>query len=81
MGKRDARRLKISAQQELRERGVKMREQGMGYKEIAQILEITEGRVSQLHSQALKKLKTKFKQKYEKGGNYGNKQKHAHPGG
>ena len=40
MEKRDARRLKISAQQELRERGVKMREQGMGYKEIAQILEV-----------------------------------------
>jgi RNA polymerase sigma factor for flagellar operon FliA len=50
-------------------------------KEIAQVLEITEGRVSQLHSQALKKLKNKFKQKYEKGGIYGNKQKHAHPGG
>ena len=49
-------------------------------KEIAQVLEITEGRVSQIHSQALKKLKTKFKQKYEKGGNYGNKQKYAHPG-
>ncbi|WP_457571069.1 FliA/WhiG family RNA polymerase sigma factor [Desulfovulcanus sp.] len=41
-------------------------------KEIAQVLEVTEGRVSQLHSQALKKLKTKFKQRYETGGNHGN---------
>ena len=40
MEKRDARKLKISAQQELRERGVKMREQGMSYKDIGQILDV-----------------------------------------
>ena len=46
MEKRDARKLKISAQQELRERGVKMREQGMGYKEIGQILDVHHTTVS-----------------------------------
>ncbi len=40
MEKRDARRLKIPAQQELRERGIKMREQGMEYQEIAKILDV-----------------------------------------
>jgi RNA polymerase sigma factor for flagellar operon FliA len=35
-------------------------------KEIAQVMEITEGRVSQLHSQALKKLRDKFTQRYER---------------
>ena len=40
MEKRDARKLKISAQQELRERGIKMREQGMSYEDIGQILEV-----------------------------------------
>ncbi|SDN41132.1 RNA polymerase sigma factor for flagellar operon FliA [Desulfonauticus submarinus] len=34
-------------------------------KEIAQVLNITEGRVSQLRSQALQKLKKKFKRKYK----------------
>lgn len=46
MEKRDARKLKISAQQELRERGVKMREQGMGYKDIGQILDVHHTTVS-----------------------------------
>ena len=40
MEKRDARTLKIAAQQELRERGIKMREQGMSYQEIGNILEV-----------------------------------------
>ncbi len=40
MEKRDARRLKIPAQQELRERGIKMRVQGMDYQEIAKILDV-----------------------------------------
>ncbi len=34
-------------------------------KEVANILEITEGRVSQLHAQALQKLKKKFKERFE----------------
>lgn len=38
--KRDARKLNISGQQELRTCGVKMREQGMSYKEIAHILDV-----------------------------------------
>ena len=46
MEKRDARKLKISAQQELRERGVKMREQGMDYKDISQILDVHHTTVS-----------------------------------
>ena len=46
MEKRDARKLKISAQQELRERGVKMREQGMSYKDIGQILDVHHTTVS-----------------------------------
>ncbi len=46
MEKRDARKLKISAQQELRERGVKMREQGMDYKDIGQILDVHHTTVS-----------------------------------
>ncbi len=46
MEKRDARTLKISAQQELRERGVKMREQGMSYKDIGQILDVHHTTVS-----------------------------------
>ncbi len=29
-------------------------------KEVAQVLEVTEGRVSQLHSQAIKKIKDNF---------------------
>jgi len=40
MKKRDARTLKISAQQELRERGIKMRNQGMSYQDIGNILEV-----------------------------------------
>lgn len=44
--KRDARKLKISAQQELRERGVKMREKGMGYKDIANLLDVHHTTVS-----------------------------------
>jgi len=40
MKKRDARTLKIAAQQELRERGIKMREQGMRYQDIGDILEV-----------------------------------------
>lgn len=42
-------------------------------KEVANILEVTEGRVSQLHAQALQKLKKKFKEKFEpvEGGKYG----------
>jgi transposase len=46
MEKRDARKLKISAQQELRERGIKMREQGMSYEDIGQILEVHHTTVS-----------------------------------
>ncbi len=38
--KRDARKLKISAQQELRERGIKMRKDGMSYQDIGDILEV-----------------------------------------
>lgn len=38
--KRDARKLTVPAQQELRERGIKMREKGMNYQEIAAILEV-----------------------------------------
>ena len=40
MEKRDARKLTIPAQQELRERGIKMREQGMSYQDIAIILDV-----------------------------------------
>ncbi len=40
MKKRDARTLKIAAQQELRERGVKMREEGMSYEDIGHILDV-----------------------------------------
>jgi transposase len=46
MKKRDARTLKISAQQELRERGIKMRNQGMSYKDIGNILEVHHTTVS-----------------------------------
>jgi RNA polymerase sigma factor for flagellar operon FliA len=37
----------------------------LNMKETAQVMEITEGRVSQLHSQALGKLKKMFKARYE----------------
>ena len=40
MKKRDARTLKIAAQQELRERGVKMRKEGMSYEDIGHILDV-----------------------------------------
>ena len=40
MEKRDARKLTISAQQELRERGIKMRKAGMKYKDIGKILDV-----------------------------------------
>ena len=40
MEKRDARRLTTSAQQELRERGIKMRKAGMGYKDIGKVLDV-----------------------------------------
>mgnify|MGYP001500620339 FL=1 len=33
----------------------------LSQKEIAEVLELTEGRISQLHSQALGKLKTKMR--------------------
>ncbi len=46
MKKRDARTLKISAQQELRERGVKMRESGMSYQDIAYVLDVHHTTVS-----------------------------------
>ncbi len=44
--KRDARRLTISAQQELRERGIKMRNKGMSYQDIGDILEVHHTTVS-----------------------------------
>ena len=44
--KRDARKLTISAQQELRERGVKMRKKGMSYQDIGNILEVHHTTVS-----------------------------------
>jgi transposase len=46
MKKRDARKLTISAQQELRERGVRMREQGMSYQDIGNILDVHHTTVS-----------------------------------
>ena len=46
MKKRDARTLKIAAQQELRERGIKMRNQGMNYQDIGNILEVHHTTVS-----------------------------------
>lgn len=39
----------------------------LNMKETAQVMDITEGRVSQLHSQALVKLRDNFKRKYENG--------------
>ena len=57
--KRDARKLKISAQQELRERGVKMREKGMRYKEIANLLDVHHTTVSTWYA--------KYKREGEKG--------------
>ena len=44
--KRDARKLTISAQQELRERGIKMRNEGMSYQDIGYILEVHHTTVS-----------------------------------
>ena len=44
--KRDARKLTISAQQELRERGIKMRDEGMSYEDIGNILEVHHTTVS-----------------------------------
>jgi len=44
--KRDARKLTISAQQELRERGIKMRDKGMSYQDIGNILEVHHTTVS-----------------------------------
>jgi len=44
--KRDARKLTISAQQELRERGIKMRNEGMSYQDIGNILEVHHTTVS-----------------------------------
>ena len=57
--KRDARKLKISAQQELRERGVKMREKGMSYKDIANLLDVHHTTVSTWYA--------KYKREGEKG--------------
>jgi RNA polymerase sigma factor for flagellar operon FliA len=37
-------------------------------KETAQVMDITEGRVSQLHSQALAKLRDSFRKRYENEG-------------
>jgi len=37
----------------------------LNMKETAEVMDITEGRVSQLHSQALKKLRKTFKDRYE----------------
>ena len=44
--KRDARKLKIPAQQELRNRSIKMRESGMSYQDIGKILEVHHTTVS-----------------------------------
>ncbi len=38
----------------------------LNMREVADVMEITEGRVSQLHSQALKRLRQEFVKKYEK---------------
>ena len=54
--KRDARKLTIPAQQELRERGIKMRKRGMSYQEIGVILDVHHTTVSTWYA------------KYEKGG-------------
>lgn len=56
MEKRDARKLKVSAQQELRERGIKMREEDMSYQEIGNILDVHYTTVSSWYA------------KYKKGG-------------
>ncbi len=64
MEKRDARKLKISAQQELRERGVKMREQGMDYKDIGQILDVHHTTVSTWYAKYKRDGKDGIKIKY-----------------
>ncbi len=46
MEKRDARKLKIAVQQELRDRAIKMRKTGMSYQEIGDILEVHHTTVS-----------------------------------
>lgn len=56
MEKRDARKLKVSAQQELRERGIKMRSSGMSYQDIGDILDVHYTTVSSWYA------------KYKKGG-------------
>ena len=56
MEKRDARKLKVAAQQELRERGIKMREKGMSYQDIGDILDVHYTTVSTWYA------------KYKKGG-------------
>jgi RNA polymerase sigma factor for flagellar operon FliA len=40
----------------------------LNMKETAQVMDITEGRVSQLHSQALAKLRDSFRKRYENEG-------------
>lgn len=52
--KRDARKLTISAQQELRDRGIKMRQKGMSYKDIGSILEVHHTTVSTWYAKYIK---------------------------
>jgi len=55
--KRDARKLTISAQQELRDRGIRMRERGMSYKDIGSILEVHHTTVSTWYAKYIKEGK------------------------
>jgi len=55
--KRDARKLTPSAQQELRNRGIKMRESGMSYQDIGDILEVHPTTVSTWYAKYLKEGK------------------------
>ncbi|MFN2343131.1 MAG: sigma-70 family RNA polymerase sigma factor [Desulfonatronovibrio sp.] len=40
-------------------------EEDLTMKEVAQVLEVTEGRVSQLHSQAIAKIQKRFSQEHD----------------
>jgi len=55
--KRDARKLTTSAQQELRNRGIKMRQSGMSYQDIGDILEVHPTTVSTWYAKYLKEGK------------------------
>jgi len=55
--KRDARKLTTSAQQELRNRGIKMRQSGMSYQNIGDILEVHPTTVSTWYAKYLKEGK------------------------